>query len=103
MKTIKECPEIVKAYNESVSAQLKANGNSGWATPQSVAVIEAISDAAYGSDEGFDVIRPLVTELCNASAFRTKLEKLPETHALHVKPTGRVRGGVKLAMGLLQS
>lgn len=95
---------VKKAYSDTVTARVKANGGSSWGGADSVAVIEAITDAAYldGEAPGFDAIRELVSELVNPSAFRQKLEKLPPTHAAYVRPGEKgKRGGTSAALTML--
>jgi len=61
---------FVRASDGSVSQKAQ-----GWGGEDSVAVIEAVADAAYGAEEGFDVIRGLVSTVVNPSQFRQGLEK----------------------------
>ena len=83
---------IAQTFSNKVVAEV-AKGNHGqWGVDNSVAVIEELADEAYSSGEGFDVIRGLVKDLANPSAFRQKLEKLPVTNPAHIVPSGNKRG-----------
>ncbi len=100
----KPSPEVMAAFDVAVLKQLKANNRSGWTTPDSVAVMEAICDVAYSTGEGFDVIRGYMTDLGNASGFRIKLEKRHEANnddQFSVIPTGRKKGAASYAMAEL--
>jgi len=69
MQTLKQ------VYSNAVAARLSAQSNRGWGGKDSLAVIEALTDWAYGeSNEGFDPVRESIGELVNPSAFRQKLE-----------------------------
>lgn len=96
--------EIMKVYVGAVAARVKMNGGTSWGGADSTAVIEALADAAYSTDEGFDPIRGLVGELVNPSAFRQKLEKLDVGNPCYVRPGEKgKRGGVSEALNALKS
>lgn len=92
-----EIMTIKEAYRNAVEKQVKANSASGWGERDSVAVIEAIVDAAYLDDEagGFDGVREYVRNLVNPSAFAQKLEKLDEKHPCRIVRQKKA-GGSKL-------
>lgn len=76
--------QISEAFKTAVLARLKLRGGdgtpnakaNGWGGEDSVAVIEAIVDAAYLGDspEGFDAVKANVAALVNPSQFRQRLE-----------------------------
>lgn len=84
--------QVQSVFGAKVAERVKLGGNVSWGGDDSVATIEALADAAYSLDEGFDLIRGYVSELVNPSAFAQKLEKLPEGSACHITRPKRERG-----------
>lgn len=87
---------IPTIFATAVKKELLTSGG-GWGGKNSTAVIEAITDEAYGSGEGFDAIRLYVGQLVNPSAFRQKLE---DKGLVPAAVKGSRKSGVDVLAGL---
>jgi hypothetical protein len=89
--------KIFKVFATAVQLQVEAGDHKKWGQDDSREVIRAISDEAYGLEEGFDVISDYVFELCNPSAFKQKLQAKPEGHPCRIEKgeaSGKTRASV---------
>lgn len=71
--------QIDQIFRTTVAAQVEAGNHARWGNDESVAVIRALADVAFGDlNEGFDAIEARVAQVVNPSAFAQSLETLSD-------------------------